>query len=414
MPVARGFSRASDVGALVRTVSNRPSRRSALKTLGTIGAATLIDSDPVLAQLAAQHPCSDPGAAGTLIATLPLFRADGVTQPTGVKFGSGLDARLITDLSALQPDRLITANAHAFVRTERPPAAASHRGPWTIRTTGLLARDGVLSVDDLRRDARHMGPHLFECSGNNNPANFGLISVADWTGVPLAEAVSRLQPASGATAVLISGMDYETTSTSSTPGASWVFPLADLDRLGAFLAVTMNGEPVPRDHGAPVRLVVPGWYACAWIKWVDGIRLVGGDEPATSQMKEFAARTHQRARHDLARNYTAAEIQTAATPIRVEKRRGPAGLEYRIVGIVWGGSRLIDHLAIRFGRDGAWNRFPICPAPATQRVWSLWEYRWKVATPGVYSIALSVPDSSVPQRRLESGYYMRQVRIDEV
>jgi DMSO/TMAO reductase YedYZ molybdopterin-dependent catalytic subunit len=399
----------------VRTVSNRSSRRDALRALGTIGAATLIDSDPVLAQLAAQHPCADPGAAGTLIASLPLFRADGVTQPTGVKFGSGLDARLNTDLSLLQPDRLITPNALAFVRTERPPAAASHRGPWTIKTTGLLAREDMLPFDDLRRDARPMGPHLFECSGNNNPANFGLISVAGWTGVPLAEVVSWLQPTSRATAVLISGMDHETTpSTSSTPGASWAFPLGDLDRLGAFLAVEMNGEPVPPDHGAPVRLVVPGWYACAWIKWVDGIRLVGRDEPATSQMKEFAGRTHQRARHDLARDYSAADIQTAATPVRVEKRRGPAGLEYRIVGIVWGGSRLIDHLAIRFRRDGAWNRFPICPAPTTQRVWSLWEYRWKVATPGVYSIALSVPDSSVPQRRLESGYYMRQVTIDEV
>jgi DMSO/TMAO reductase YedYZ molybdopterin-dependent catalytic subunit len=259
-----------------------------------------------------------------------------------------------------------------------------------------------------------MGPHLFECSGNNNPANFGLMSVAEWTGVPLIDVVARLKPAADAKAVLISGMDHATKSASSTPGASWVFPLDGLDRLGAFLAVRMNGEPLPPDHGMPVRLVVPGWYACAWIKWVDEIRLVGADEPATSQMREFAGRTHQRARHDLARDYSAADIQTAATPIRVEKRKGPTGLDYRIIGIVWGGSRLIDQLAIRFGPDGTWNRFPICPAPATYRMWSLWEYRWKPSATGSFGLFLRVPDAAVPQRRLDSAFYSRQVRIDEI
>ena len=83
----------------------------------------------------------------------------------------------------------------------------------------------------------------------------------------------------------------------------------------------MNGEPVPADHGKPVRLAVPGWYGCSWIKWVNEIRLVGPDEPATSQMVEFAARTHQSAPHKLRRDYTPADIQTAATPVRVEKRR---------------------------------------------------------------------------------------------
>jgi hypothetical protein len=47
-------------------------------------------------------------------------------------------------------------------------------------------------------------------------------------------------------------------------------------------------------------------------------------------------------------------------------------------------------------------------------MWHLWEFRWKPTAPGTYDIALEVPDPSVPQRRLKSGYYMRQVRIDEV
>jgi hypothetical protein len=192
-----------------------------------------------------------------------------------------------------------------------------------------------------------------------------------------------------------------------------VFPLASLNSLGAFLAVRMNGAPLPLDHGRPVRLVVPGWYGCTWIKWVNDIRLAGADEPATSQMKEFAGRTHQTARHDAARDYAPADIQASAVPVRLEKRRGAAGLEYRIVGIVWGGTRPIDRLAIRFGPREPWNPFSICPAPATHTIWSLWDYRWKPAAPGVYSISLRIEDLSVPQRRLD-GYYMRQARIEEV
>ena len=112
----------------------------------------------------------------------------------------------------------------------------------------------------------------------------------------------------------------------------------------------MNGEPVPADHGKPVRLAVPGWYGCAWIKWVNEIRLVGPDEPATSQMVEFADRTHQSEPHKLARDYAPADIQTAATPVRVEKRKGPNGLEYRIVGIVWGGTKPVDRLRFASAR----------------------------------------------------------------
>ena len=328
--------------------------------------------------------------------------------------GPGLDARLVTDLSTLAPDRLITPNRLAFIRTESPPAAA-HHDPWTIRASGLIADSRTLTIDDLTHRARSMGPHLLECSGNNNPANFGLMSVSDWDGALLSDVVSRLRPSAAATSVLVGGMDHEgQRSADSIGGASWVFPLASLDRLGAFLAIRMNGEPLSPDHGAPVRLVVPEWDGCAWIKWVNDVRLTAPDEPATSQMKEFADRTHQAGRPDLAKDYTPAGIQTAATPIRVEKRRGPAGIEYRIVGIVWGGDRPVDRLAIRFRADDAWTPFSICPAPKTHRMWSLWEYRWKPAAAGVYEIALSVPDPSVLQRRLETGYYMRQVRVEEI
>jgi DMSO/TMAO reductase YedYZ molybdopterin-dependent catalytic subunit len=391
--------------------SPRPSRREFLATLS--GAAAGIATSSPLDRLAAQQSCM--GAQGTLVGTLPLFREGAPVQPYGVKFGGrGLDARLITDLSQLDDGRLITPNQLAYIRTECPPEVLVDRRPWTIATSGLIDRDGVLQVEDLAREARPMGAHLFECAGNNNPANFGLMSVAEWDGVPLTTIVSRLKPAPTATAVFVSGMDHAESSADSISGASWILPLPSLPGLGAFLAVRMNGEPLPADHGKPVRLVVPGWYGCAWIKWVNELRLVNDREPATSQMKEFAGRTHQSARHNLAVDYTAPDIQTSATPIRVEKRRMPGGLEYRIVGIVWGESKPVDRLAIRFGADDPWKPFSICPTPTTHGVWSLWEYRWRPAARGIYSISLRVPDAAVPQRRLATGYYTRQIQIDEL
>jgi DMSO/TMAO reductase YedYZ molybdopterin-dependent catalytic subunit len=388
------------------------SRRQVLGMMAAVGASTLIDPGPVLSQLAADQPCAGP-APGALLGTLPLFRAGAPAQPFGVKLGGpGLDARLVTDLSMLDANRLVTPNALAFIRTEQPPAAA-RQNPWVIAASGLVADRRALTLADLAVQARGMGPHLLECSGNNNPANFGLMSVSEWDGAPLSDVVSRLRPSPAATSVLVGGMDYEgQRSADSIGGSSWVFPLTSLDRLGAFLAVRMNGELLPADHGAPVRLVVPGWYGCTWIKWVREIRLTAPDEPGTSQMKEFAGRTHQAGRPDLAKDYAPADIQTAATPIRVEKRQGPTGIHYRIVGIIWGGDRPVDRLAIRFRADEAWTPFSICPAPKTHRMWSLWEYRWTPAAAGVYEIALRIPDASVPQRRLDTGYYMRQLRIE--
>ncbi len=393
----------------------KPSRREMLGTFAAASAATLVDPGEVLTRLAMDVPCVA-SPASELLGTLPLFRDRSQVQEFGVKYGGqGLDARMVTDLSKLEPGKLITPNELAYIRTEIPAAAANHQGPWTLDASGLMASPALLKLDDLTRMSKKQGPHLFECSGNANPANFGLMSVAEWEGIPLTEVIARLKPSKDATGVLISGYDHVgQVSQRSIVGASWVFPLASLDKLGAFLAIRMNGAPVPADHGQPVRLVVPGWYGCTWIKWVNEIRLVGPDEPATTQMVEFAARTHQTEPHKLAASYTPGDIQTAATPVRVEKRKGPNGLEYRIVGILWGGTKPVDRLQIRIGKDQAFVPFSVCPAPKTHTMWSLWEYTWKPTAPGTYDIQMEVADQSVPQRRLKNGYYMRQVKIEEV
>ena len=126
-----------------------------------------------------------------------------------------------------------------------------------------------------------------ECAGNVRLARFGLLSVGEWAGVPVSEILDRSRAKSATAHVLISGFDrYSTESRTSIPDASWAFSREQLEKAGAFLATELNRQPLPRDHGSPIRLVVPGWYGCISIKCVNEITLVEEAVEATSQMRE--------------------------------------------------------------------------------------------------------------------------------
>ena len=131
-------------------------------------------------------------------------------------------------------------------------------------------------------------------------------------------------------------------------------------------------------------------------------------------MIEFSLRTHQTRIPKLARDYEPPVIDLAATPIRVEKRRIDGRLEYRVVGIVWGGDRPVDRLLIRFNAGDQPRPFSYARLRARHRTWSLWDYRWRPDEPGVYNIALRAADPSIRTRRLDVSFYVRRVVIDEV
>ena len=359
-----------------------------------------------------------------LIGTVPLV-APGSSAPLfGRLLGDGLDARLFTDLSTIRNPQSAIRNDEFFVRTAAPKARPAD--PWVVRIAGLVETPIELSLRDLDPLVASGGRYLLECSGNSDPSNFGLLSVADWEGVPLAAILDRARPSAASYRVLVSGVDDEASRPrTSTPGASWIFSRDDLQR--ALLAVRMNGAPLPRDHGFPVRLVVPGWYGCSCIKWVDRIDLVPDEAPATSQMREFATRTHQpfdsreiasslRAGPSgslRARDFVPAVIDTAATPVRVEKWVIDGRLAYRITGIIWGGSTPTNALSIRFKSTLPWVPVDYCPVPASTLTWSLWSHVWRPEAPGRYQIVLRVNDPAIRTRRLDIFFYVREIQIDE-
>lgn len=377
-----------------------------------MAAGTLPAIDPAwAAQIAQTTDCGAEAARGVLVRTLPLYGPGAQDAPLErVVGGEGLDARLFTDLSDLTADRLVTPTARVFVRTAAPRTLSVEPASWQV-----AIGDSSFTASALAQASVPQGAHLIECAGNSNPQHFGLMSAVEWDGVPLAQVLARAPRAAGATGVLVTGADPASSRTErSIPGASWILPLEDLERRAPFLATRMNGRPLTPDHGAPVRLVVPGWYGCAWIKWVTSVRWVGETEPSTPQMLEYAVRTHQDGRPALARDYAPPRIDTAAMPVRVEQRRVDGHTEYRVIGIVWGGEAPVDRLVLRIGSRDRGTIVPVCPRPMSAQTWALWTYDWRPTEPGYYDITLRAADPAVPTRRLDLSFYIRRVKVDEI
>ena len=325
--------------------------------------------------------------------------------------GQGLNGRVIHKLAALTPDTLITPSEHFFVRTGKP-ALLGPTDNWKIAVNGLVDEPMDLAVNPLLSLAESQGVHLLECSGNPRRRSFGLMSACEWGGIPAVDLLELTRPLSSATRVLIGGFDKHTSRGGGVPGASWVFDPGDLEAAGAFFATHMNGERLPDDHGYPIRLFIPGWYGCAAAKWVDRIEWVNDLAPATTQMKEYASRTGNDGIPELAGEYVRGEMDLAAMPVRVEKWSEGGQPYYRVVGIAWGGKRTVSRLEIRFNVDAPW--VPIDDFEhRSVTTWNIWSHTWRPPEAGSYTIRLRFPDSTVPTRRIDRGYYDRTVTISD-
>ncbi len=385
-------------------------RREFLYSSILIGTATLTNGSIGLSSLLNQL---DPVKDGKLVAVLPFFSEGraGIGKITG----EGLNGRLALDLSKLDAKTLITSNNDFYIRT-RLPGLLDLNETWRLNIHGLVNSRLSFTVSELQPLVKPMGVHLLECSGNNKGRGLGLISSANWSGIPVIDILNKIDISPKSTRVLISGFDEHSQKilrrTSSTPGASWIFSFEDLESSGAFFATEMNGKSLPPDHGSPIRLVMPGWYGCSCIKWVNEIKLVNDREKPTSQMREYASRTHQNGTPRLAKDFQPAIIDQTAMPIRIEQWLVDNTIEYRIIGILWGGQRPTNNLMIKFNFGQQYQ-----PVESynhnTNKTWTLWTHTWQPLNSGSYDIQLKIDDSSIRTRRLDNGYYIRTVKIDK-
>ena len=152
-------------------------------------------------------------------------------------------------------------------RSRRAPAAAEP------------ARPAEHALPDAGRDARVRGQrplHVRSAQSTGEQWQLGAVSTAEWTGVPLVEVLDRAGTRPDAREVVFRGADGGTVEGSAEPiRFERSLSLDDARDSGALLAYAMNGEPLPVQHGYPLRVIVPGWYSVTSVKWLTDIEVIG-------------------------------------------------------------------------------------------------------------------------------------------
>src|SRR5262245_29581119 len=153
---------------------------------------------------------------------------------------------------------------------------------WSITLGGHVERPRRITLADLRSLPARRLAAVVECAGNGrsflprpwegNEFTYGAVSNASWTGVSLADVLGPSGLKAGTREVLFVGADR---GFEKNVGQEIAFerslPLDVAMHADSLLVYEMNGEPLPREHGFPVRLLVPGWYGVASVKWLTEI-----------------------------------------------------------------------------------------------------------------------------------------------
>jgi sulfane dehydrogenase subunit SoxC len=168
---------------------------------------------------------------------------------------------------------------------------------FRLEVGGAVERPLSLSLDDLRERPRVAAPVTFECAGNgrallrprplSQPWLTEAVGTAEWAGTPLLPLLVEAGIRPEAVEALFTGLDR------GMEGGTLQFyerSLSLADAEGALLAYEMNGEPLPPQHGFPLRLVVPGWYGMTNVKWLARITLL--DEPFAGFQNTVAYRMY--------------------------------------------------------------------------------------------------------------------------
>ena len=312
-------------------------------------------------------------AAGATGLALGRRAADVVAERAGLRLprvlprqaAPAVPADIVPDAPGVTP--FLTDNAE-FYRIDtalRVPALAAR--DWRLRIHGMVEREIELDWDDLI--AREAQERIVTLTCVSNEVGGDLVGTAAWTGFPIADLLAEAGPLSGADMLLSTSVDGWTAGT----------PIEALtDGRDALLAVGMNGQPLPLDHGYPVRQIVPGLYGyVSATKWVVDWEVT---------------------RFDSARAYWTDRGWSEKGPIRtasrIDRPAPLAELEPGLVvvaGTAWAQLRGIERVEVRVD-DGPWRDARLSPAYSLD-TWRMWSFDWR-AEPGLHTLHVRATDGS--------------------
>jgi DMSO/TMAO reductase YedYZ molybdopterin-dependent catalytic subunit len=365
------------------------SRRDALKALGVVGALAVV---PALTARAAR-------ADGPIVKPLPPELFD--------VFGGNAEMRW----EAMRDQGFYTPTDRFFVR-DHTATVLIDANAWRLRLFGAGLRGAPtreqaaeFSLADLKRLPAVTIPAFVECAGNgrgffatqqNTPVpgtqwRLGAVGVARWRGVRLATVLHRTGLLDTAVDVLPAGLDAEVVSNGVNLGhVRRPLPVAKAVR-DVLLAYEMNGEPLPPDHGAPVRLIVPAWVGIANIKWLGEIEVA--DTPLFSP---FNTQLYRLFGPEYPADGAAISTQNIKSAFELSWQNATfaAGQTHVLRGRSWSGTGRIRHVRVSTDGGATWRHATPRASQPSAATWLPWQVRWHPTQPGPVELLAAATDET--------------------
>lgn len=311
-------------------------------------------------------------------------------MPERFPTSSGPDIRLVDTRTIDGP--ITPADRFYTVQHYGHPVVDS--AAWRLKLTGLVERPTSLSLEELRQLGSAELVAGFECSGNRAPLQ-GLCSNGRWTGVPLRVVLDRAGLKPEARELVFFGADHGTEdvdfrgqkfTVEQQFGRSLPRDIALAPE--PFLAYALNGEPLTRHQGQPLRLIVPGWYGVANVKWLTNIH--AQQEP---YLGKYQARWYRTLRGEsiggeiLWKEAAVTRMQLKSFIVRVTRR----GDRCNVLGVVLHDGTPLRSVEVKLD-DGPWRPATLDPATSEKYSWKLFRYVWSSVAPGEHTLVSRVTD----------------------
>ena len=319
----------------------------------------------------------------------------------------------------------VTPNRLFFVRNHFAMPSLS-LDKWRLRVGGAVQQPLELSWDDITTLPERTVFATMECAGNGRsflsskqagvPWGAGAIGHAEWTGVPLHVVLHKAGLKPGIREIVFEGHDTGTEADHPQPmNFARSLPLDKALDPDTLLVYRMNGELLEPSHGFPLRLLVPGWYGVASVKWLKGIEAV--EQPFRGY--------YQTVKYTIQRVTGRGQEMIVVGPMAVKSEiiRPRAGEilgigTNRLFGVAWAGPDAVAGMEISSDGGRSWAEAQLI-GPRAPYSWTMWEYLWEVAEPGEYTLvarATSTGGHVQPARHdvANGGYQIHFSRVRSV